>query len=308
MTRYLHNITIAIFWLHIFLPNNILYAQTSKIKIPFNDNYKDTCFINGDTIILCKDDLRFHILIKGSLKQSTQNIQLDEITDLCSPMGRIEDVKIAPCDDRFVLEYYDPVIGAHFTYHVFSKNKESQKYYWTKSYSIDDNRRSVLFAGGYTNQHISLKQYKENISMLLSWTGIYEVRMSDNKTLTDVNDLIEKYYNHNYNDSIDLVADIIPLEFCIVSNIGSKNYLKSHNNSAYYLERLNYFNEAIYILLPLIKEFPNRLVAYINLGDAYWGLNDTGNAKEAYQKYIELMKANGKGNKIPGRIWNRIKE
>ncbi|MCW3788864.1 tetratricopeptide repeat protein [Plebeiibacterium sediminum] len=80
-----------------------------------------------------------------------------------------------------------------------------------------------------------------------------------------------------------------------------------YNDIAYYLEQRKIYKESIYIIEKIILKFPNRTVAYINLGDAYWGLNENIKAKEAYNKYIELMKANGKEGKIPQRILDRVK-
>ncbi len=64
---------------------------------------------------------------------------------------------------------------------------------------------------------------------------------------------------------------------------------------------------AITILENILYRYPKRTVAYINLGDAYWGLEEKDNARQAYQKYIELMKANGKESKIQKRIFDRMK-
>ncbi len=79
------------------------------------------------------------------------------------------------------------------------------------------------------------------------------------------------------------------------------------NDKAYYLDDLGFHNEAVMILQLILLYKPNRTVAYINLGDAYWGLNENLKAIEAYNKYIELMKANGKESKIPKRILDRIR-
>ena len=51
----------------------------------------------------------------------------------------------------------------------------------------------------------------------------------------------------------------------------SKENLREYNDIAYYLEQSKAYDEAVFLLEKIIKEFPNRTVAYINLGDAYWG-------------------------------------
>ncbi len=87
----------------------------------------------------------------------------------------------------------------------------------------------------------------------------------------------------------------------------ASNTLRQYNDIAYYLEQGESFKESLYILQKIIEEFPNRTVAYINLGDAYWGLDNKDKAKEAYEKYILLMKSNGKQSKIPQQIYDRVK-
>ncbi|PKQ61440.1 hypothetical protein BZG02_15925 [Labilibaculum filiforme] len=88
----------------------------------------------------------------------------------------------------------------------------------------------------------------------------------------------------------------------------SKRNAMTLNDKAYYLSEIGCFGEAIMILKIVLEYFPTRIVAYINLGDAYWGLEEKDNASQAYQKYIELMKASGKECKIPQRVYERIKE
>lgn len=62
----------------------------------------------------------------------------------------------------------------------------------------------------------------------------------------------------------------------------SKHNLIDHNNIAYFLEQRNLYNESVYILEKIIGMFPARTVAYINLGDAYWGLHEKGDAKKTH--------------------------
>lgn len=87
----------------------------------------------------------------------------------------------------------------------------------------------------------------------------------------------------------------------------SERSLTSYNNIAYYLEKAKAYNEASFLLEKILEEFPNRTVAYLNLGDAYWGLGDTGKAKAAYQTYIKQMKESDKEKKIPKVVLERVK-
>ncbi len=71
---------------------------------------------------------------------------------------------------------------------------------------------------------------------------------------------------------------------------------------AYYLQQANANDEAIFLLEKIIEKFPNRTVLYLNLADAYYGINENEEAKVNYEKYIEFMKKSGKENKIPKRV------
>ncbi|WP_198306425.1 tetratricopeptide repeat protein [Arcobacter vandammei] len=78
--------------------------------------------------------------------------------------------------------------------------------------------------------------------------------------------------------------------------------VQKYNDIAYYLQQANANDEAIFILEKIIEKYPNRTVAYLNLADAYLGINDKEKAKENYKKYIELMKQDNKEEKIPKRV------
>lgn len=138
-----------------------------------------------------------------------------------------------------------------------------------------------------------------------------------------VRDKTEECFIHKRNEDFkqdDIILEIInsinenknlincEFIFSILNNspITVRN-VTSYNNLAFALEQLVKYNESIYLLQKVLKKFPNRTVAYINLGDAYWGLKQTENARKAYQKYVELMKSSAKEAKIPKRVLERIK-
>ena len=78
--------------------------------------------------------------------------------------------------------------------------------------------------------------------------------------------------------------------------------VQKYNDIAYYLQQANANEEAIFLLEKIIEKYPNRIVAYLNLADAYIGINDKEKAKENYKKYIELMKQDNKDERIPKRV------
>ncbi len=82
--------------------------------------------------------------------------------------------------------------------------------------------------------------------------------------------------------------------------------LTQYNNIAYYLQQAGANEEAVYLLEKIIKKFPKRTVAYLNLGDAYWELGEKEKACKAYTTYIEQMCAKGLQKKIPKKVLERV--
>lgn len=72
----------------------------------------------------------------------------------------------------------------------------------------------------------------------------------------------------------------------------------------------DYTNTVINLLEEVTLEFPDRIVAYLNLGDAYWqrsGEGDKRKARTAYKKYVKLMHLQQKDIKrVPARVYERI--
>jgi hypothetical protein len=80
------------------------------------------------------------------------------------------------------------------------------------------------------------------------------------------------------------------------------------NDKAYYLQGYGCYNASAFILEKIVIKDPQRVVAWLNLGDSYWALNKQAAAREAYQQYSALMKSEGKNlHKIPQRVNERIK-
>ena len=119
------------------------------------------------------------------------------------------------------------------------------------------------------------------------------------KSVSDFEKMIKVEQNENLKE-IEIYRDFLkkyPL---------SKNNVTAYNNSAYYLEKKGLYPQSIMISEKIIEKFPTRTVAFINLGDAYWGLGKTEKAKEAYSEYVSQMEAQNKSSKIPPRVLERI--
>ncbi|WP_160136699.1 tetratricopeptide repeat protein [Chryseobacterium sp. c4a] len=89
----------------------------------------------------------------------------------------------------------------------------------------------------------------------------------------------------------------------------NENNLNDYNDIAYYNSYTKGGNiTSIFLLKEIIEKHPNRVVAYLNLGDSYWNADNKEKAKEAYLKYIELMKSQKKDiSKIPQKVYDRTK-
>ncbi|MEP6803042.1 MAG: hypothetical protein ABI892_00860 [Flavobacterium sp.] len=102
--------------------------------------------------------------------------------------------------------------------------------------------------------------------------------------------------------------DIYKISDILKANPISNENITLYNDAAFNLIEMENFNEARIILLDIVNFSPDRVVAYLNLGDAQWGFDENEDAKKSYQKYISLMKSEGKDlNKIPKRVYERIK-
>ena len=116
---------------------------------------------------------------------------------------------------------------------------------------------------------------------------IFLINNKYNKQKYDTNKFT-KIYNINYLD------------------LNNKNNILKYNNMAYYLQKAGASKEAIFILEKILKKYPNRTVAYYNIADAYWDIDDKINAIKYYKIYVKQMKEKNKENKIPQKIVSRI--
>ncbi len=70
------------------------------------------------------------------------------------------------------------------------------------------------------------------------------------------------------------------------------NNIDQYNNLAYYLAKTKNGNQfAIIILKEIIKKYPHRTVAYLNLADSLWIAGEKEEASLNYKEYLSLMKS-----------------
>ncbi|NLD94678.1 MAG: tetratricopeptide repeat protein [Fibrobacter sp.] len=154
-----------------------------------------------------------------------------------------------------------------------------------------------------------LNGFKENENLIT----ILKQRITSSATVTDKDKLTIVY-----NEALRLFkredkkgAAAIALKFTndntITNTMINLETVNKYNDLGFFLEQGKKYREAVELLEKVVNTDPNRTVAYINLGDAYFGLKNSVKAKGAYLKYIDLMKKDGKSAKIPKRVFERVK-
>ena len=73
------------------------------------------------------------------------------------------------------------------------------------------------------------------------------------------------------------------------------------NDLAFYLSEAGRAFDALPVLLKIAKEYPARVVAKLNLADAYWENGYKSEAKKEYARYIVEMRSRGLESKVPVR-------
>ncbi|GAB7534753.1 tetratricopeptide repeat protein [Burkholderia sp. 3C] len=87
--------------------------------------------------------------------------------------------------------------------------------------------------------------------------------------------------------------------------IDMKN-VRDINDIAFYLSEADRFDDAMVLLEKIVRNFPGRVVAKLNLADVYWQVGYRQQGIGLYVKYRDEMFAAGRGEKIPGRVFDRL--
>lgn len=114
--------------------------------------------------------------------------------------------------------------------------------------------------------------------------------------------IIENKYTQKKYAEILLLANDNDIDMSMLS----QKTVEKYNNLAFYFQKSGAIIQSVNILNFIIERFPNRVVAYLNLADSYLVLHKNSEALSNYQKYIELMKKEGKEHKIPDRVFKII--
>ncbi|MCP1442630.1 hypothetical protein J3D54_001762 [Pseudomonas sp. GGS8] len=99
----------------------------------------------------------------------------------------------------------------------------------------------------------------------------------------------------------------IPQEFVYeLTLIVSEENVGALNDYAYYLSRSHNNVLAAMLLSEIHKKFPERVVAILNLADAYWDIGMRSDACPLYKEYVDKMTKKGKAVRIPETTKSRV--
>jgi tetratricopeptide (TPR) repeat protein len=199
--------------------------------------------------------------------------------------------------------------GNEYTIVNYIFEKENGKYFLKYTYRETSNRNSSTLEGRVEkNQSFKdILMTDENIFGKFPLLIENSNDLQNEKTGGTNNSYFPFLINMNKAKAINLM--IIANHYYVEKyDVFDTQKIDDINNLAYYLQLQSKNKEAIYLLDKVLTKDPSRSVAWLNLGDAQWGIGDIENTKKSYQKYISLMKTQGKDlNKIPKRVYERIK-
>ena len=186
------------------------------------------------------------------------------------------------CNNYTYIKSFINNINEKLAIEDFSIDSFFQKYYNSKNFQKKFHRQILTsFKVDYKEL---LKLFKEkNKYLLKQYVEKNLLVYSDNDKLCKNYSYLDKYLYFNKPETIAISNDV-----------------------AFFIGEAGYYEEASYLLEKIIKKFPNRTVAYYNLGDAYWALGKKQKAIKAYTTYIEQMCDKGLQNKIPKVVLERV--
>lgn len=131
---------------------------------------------------------------------------------------------------------------------------------------------------------------------------------SDSKVRVAINEELQRFVNSTHKRG-DLKAFLMSMPSYAVSELASYVNLSNVeiiNNLCFYLEENGRSYDAIPVLIAIVSKFPDRVVAKINLADAYWDNDLKIQAAGEYREYIDQMKRAGKESRVPKRAFDRL--
>ncbi|MDN3691618.1 hypothetical protein QWZ06_04805 [Chryseobacterium tructae] len=264
-------------------------------------------------------------LIKNNI-QVSNSLENDNNLNPCKISTRNKDL-ILECNDKQII-YRDFIINEMSVSTEFIRGDKNN---FTLLYELNASTTKVKEKYDFIYSDSGIELFSKEI-IKFGRDGILINRIYfdnynlDEKKYEDLetlgSDLEEKFNNDNpkafiYDSKKHLLGEInykssiedFYINYPNVNNISLEiTNVENANNQAYNLQQMGANNDSKLLLDNIVKQFPNRVVAWLNLGDVNWELNEKTKAKEAYSKYISLMKSQNKNlSKIPQRVYERSK-
>jgi tetratricopeptide (TPR) repeat protein len=114
--------------------------------------------------------------------------------------------------------------------------------------------------------------------------------------------------NHEPNAAVEALRPFVDMydEHWLAYDDGEKVIIPSINDYAFALQEVGEITAALSLLKVVINHQPDRAIAWLNIADAYWSVNDHNEARRCYRQYTRLMAAAGMDGKIPDRVSERL--
>lgn len=267
------------------LKKSINSSDLSKnLKEPITNSANCEVQIEGKDLIIVCDNKRtiYKDLIANEMSISTELLDKKD--------GEFSLLYDLNASTTKVKEKYDFI---YFSGKLFLIYKEYIKF----------GREGVLFNRLYLD---NFDMYQKTIDDLQSLGNSHKEEYNKDKITGSIYNSQNKLFAHvTYETSIENFYINYP-------DLNKSNFIIDNvelaNNQAYNLEQIGANSFSKYILNEIIKQYPNRILAFLNLADVDWKLGNKEEAKKNYNIYISLMKKLNKNlDKIPKRVYERTK-
>jgi len=250
-------------------------------------------------------------LVKNEAKQTNLVVDINAIKSQYQlrkhSFNELSSIKLECINNGFLLLYKENNGNSSQNFvHLFEK-ANNRTFIWKAEYLLFSDRNGFSVKLRQLHQEVLLANYSTNEVNDNHYAAIYDFNGFQNGKSPTIDAYFQSVKDQFRNNKISsLFVNKIVLEF-LVTNIGITDANTwMFNDIGYYLQKSRLNEDAIYILKKVIQKFPKRTVAYVNIADAYWELDEKIKAKEYYLKYVEQMHDKKLENKIPNVVDQRL--
>lgn len=298
--------SLLLVWFSIFIFEKTFYAKT------FDDYFKDSTFfsvnldLNHDGIL---DKVFSHKPYKGDelyffLNTSSGYQLVYEGVNFSEDGGNTIKSVTKNTEGKIVIETFFPDRG-HYIERFFISYKKSN--HWQLEYVEYE---SIVWQEDYTKTNLCHVNVEAELNgSKIDWrarekekkcTARYLIEddpVSFEKKLSKIGTKQEGKFPYKGVGRYSTLLEKHPLK---------KSNVTSYNNMAYYLQKRKAYDESKFLLEKIVDKYPSRTVAYLNLGDTYWGLKKKKKAIKVYETYVKQMIEKGKEKRIPQETLKRL--